>query len=787
MMAAGSRLLAGMRRGYGATAGNPRVVAVATTAGIVAGAAAWVAGYHELANLAWAVATALALVPLALAIAHDLLRRELGVDLIALLAMSAALGLGETLAGAVVALMLSGGLALEGYADTRARRELSALLARAPRAVRRHRADHLESVAIDQVRRGDLILVGSGEVVAVDGLAMTPAVLNESALTGEGRPVEHGAGTLIRSGVVNAGGPFDMRAVATPEESTYAGIIRLVAEAQAAKAPFVRLADRYALLFLPLTLAVAGGAWILSGDPVRALAVLVVATPCPLILAAPVAIVAGISREARRGLIVKNGGALETLARARVVLLDKTGTLTAGAPRVSDVEVFGDWSADEVLRLAASLDQVSPHVFAPAIVAAAAARGQELSLPDTVDERPGAGIRGVVDGHRVALGRAAWAGVSTLTGAAAAVGRRAAIEGTSSVFVGVEGVLAGALILEDPLRGDAPRAVRDLRRAGVRRIVVVTGDHPDVGALVGAAVGADTVLSEQTPAEKVNAVRQERAGGITVMVGDGVNDAPALAAADVGVAMGARGATASSEAADVVMTVDRLDRLAEGLGIARHARAVAIQSVLMGMSLSIGAMGLAAVGFLPPVAGAILQEGIDVLVILNALRALTGAVDGKRRSPAGLPSGMNYQHGALLPMIDRVRQVADRLDNVPPAEARGELDELRRLLAEQLLEHEAADEADLYPLVARLIGGADPTGPMSRAHVEIRRLAGMLTRLVEALPEDGPAVSDLRDLRRVLYGLYAVLRLHFAQEDESYLSLFESEVGRVRAGQEVRP
>ena len=331
-------------------------MAVATTVGIVAGAAAWLAGDRELANLAWALATALALVPLAVAIAHDLLPRELGVDLIALLAMSTALALGQALAGAVVALMLSGGLALEGYGDARARRELSALLARAPRAVRRHRADHLESVAIEQVRRGDLILVGSGEVVAVDGLAMTPAVLDESALTGEARPVERGAGTLIRSGVVNAGGPFDVRAVATAEESTYAGIIRLVAEAQAAKAPFVRLADRYALLFLPLTLAVAGGAWILSGDPVRALAVLVVATPCPLILAAPVAIVAGISREARRGLIVKNGGALETLARARVVLLDKTGTLTARAPRVSDIEVFGDWSPDEVLRLAASLD-----------------------------------------------------------------------------------------------------------------------------------------------------------------------------------------------------------------------------------------------------------------------------------------------------------------------------------------------------------------------------------------------------------------------------------------------
>jgi heavy metal translocating P-type ATPase len=619
-------------------------------------------------------------------------------------------------------------------------------------------------VPIEGVRRGDLLLVGSGEVVPVDGVAIAPVVLDESALTGESRPVERDAGSLVHSGVVNAGAPFDLRAVTTAEESTYAGIVRLVREAQASKAPFVRIADRYALVFLPLTLAVAAGAWLLSGDPVRALAVLVVATPCPLILAAPVAIVAGISREARRGLIVKGGGALETLARARVVVLDKTGTLTAGAPRVSDVETFGSRPADELLRLAASLDQVSPHVFAPAVVSAAAARGLALSLPSGVEEHPGAGIRGIVGGDQVALGRAAWASRGAqLPAAALAVRRRCAVEGTSSVFVAVDGELAGALILEDPVRGDAPRAIREMRRAGVRRVVVATGDHPDIGALVGASVGADAVLAEQTPAEKVEAVRRERAGGVTVMVGDGVNDAPALAAADVGVAMGARGATASSEAADVVMTVDRLDRLAEGLGIARRARAIAVQSVVAGMSLSVGAMAVAAAGFLPPVAGALLQEGIDVLVILNALRALSGPVEGRRRSPVGLPAGMGVGHRELLPAIDRVRQVADRLGDVPPAVSRRELDELRRLLEERLLPHEAADDTALYPLVAKVIGGADPVGPMSREHVEIRRLAGMLSRLVEEVPEAGPTPADLRDLRRVLYGLHAVLRLHFAQ------------------------
>jgi heavy metal translocating P-type ATPase len=761
-----------LRAAYAATAGSPRVVAGVTAAGIAAGGVLWLAGERPLANLAWSLVTALALVPLVAGVARELLRRQPGVDLIALLAMVAALALGQSLAGAVVALMLSGGQALEAYAGARARGELSALLARAPRSVRRRRDGGLETVPLEDVRRGDLLLVGPGEVVPVDGVTAGDVVLDESALTGESRPVARSAGSLVRSGAVDAGGPFDLRAVTTAEESTYAGIVRLVREAQASKAPFERMADRYALLFLPLTLAVAAGAWLVSGDPVRALAVLVVATPCPLILAAPVAIVAGISREARRGVIVKGGGALETLARARVVVLDKTGTLTAGTPRVSEVEAFGSRPADELLRLAASLDQVSPHVFAPAIVSAASARGLALSFPEGVEEHAGAGIRGVVDGRAVALGRATWVSAGgELPPAADAVRRRTAIEGTSSVFVAADGDLAGALLVEDPVRGDAPRAIREMRRAGVRRVVVATGDQRDVGALVGAAVGADAVLAEQAPAEKVAAVRRERAAGVTVMVGDGVNDAPALAAADVGVAMGARGATASSEAADVVMTVDRLDRLAEGLGIARRARTIAVQSVVAGMSLSIGAMAVAAAGFLPPVAGAVLQEGIDVLVILNALRALSGPVAGRPRGE--LPTGVGDGHLDLLPVIDRVRQVADRLDSVPPSVAGRELAELRRLLDERLLPHEAADDAALYPLVAKVLGGADPIGPMGREHVEIRRLVGMLARLVEDLPESGPSPADLRDLRRVLYGLHAVLRLHFAQEDESYLSLFE--------------
>ncbi|HEX5760073.1 MAG TPA: heavy metal translocating P-type ATPase, partial [Thermoanaerobaculia bacterium] len=600
----------------------------------------------------------------------------------------------------------------------------------------------------------------------------------ESALTGEALPVERGPGEAVRSGTVNAGAPFRLRATATAEASTYAAIVRLVREAEAAKAPFVRLADRYALLFLPLTLAIAGLAWALSGDPVRALAVLVVATPCPLILAAPIALVAGVSRAARRGVVVKGGRALEALARARILLLDKTGTVTIGAPRVAEVETFGGVGESELLRLAASLDQVSQHVMAAAVVRAARERMLPLALPADVSEQLGAGIRGRVDGRDVALGRLDWAASGApYPPGVRRVRRRTALDGSSNIFVAVDGALAGALIVHDPIRSDAPATLRALRRAGIQRVVLLTGDHLEVAEPVGLAVGADLVLADRSPAEKVAAVHAERAGGPVMMVGDGVNDAPALAAADVGVALGARGASASSEAADVVLTVDRLDRLGEALVGARRAHRIAVQSVVAGMGLSLAAMLVAAAGYLPPVAGALVQEGIDVAVIANALRALGGR--RRRRAPAEVEEvgrRLRAEHRALAPDVDRLRAVADRLEEVPPAAARRQLAELRRFLEERLVPHERSEDSAAYPLVARAIGGEDPTAPMSRAHLEILHLVRLFGRLLDELPGDEaeplPA-EEQRDLRRLLYGLHAVLRLHFAQEDEQYLPLLE--------------
>ena len=350
--------------------------------------------------------------------------------------------------------------------------------------------------------------------------------------------------------------------------------------------------------------------------------------------------------------------------------------------------------------------------------------------------------------------------------------RRVLLEGSSAIFVAVDGRFVGALVMEDPIRTDAPQTLRRLRRAGFERIWMLTGDHVDVAEVVGAALGVDRVLAERSPEEKVAAVREACAEGTTVMVGDGINDAPALATAHVGVAMGARGATASSEAADVVLLVDRLDRLGRAVRIARRARGIALQSIGVGMGLSLAAMGVAAFGYLPPVAGALLQEAIDVAVILNALRALGGGLQRRQTQEAhAVGRRLEEEHRELEPRVADLRNVADRLDRLDPAVAERELEQVREFLVHELLPHEQEEDARAYPVVEEIIGGEDPTAPMSRAHLEIARLVRIYDGLMNDLPEEGPDPEDLRDLRRVLYGLHAILKLHFAQEEESYLTL----------------
>jgi len=588
--------------------------------GLAAGLVLMVAGRGDLAALAWTAGVVPVLVALAVEILRSLAKGEVGLDIVAALSMTAALVFGEALAAAVVALMYSGGTFLESFAEGRARREMSALLSRVPRTATRKRDGALEEVPLDQIAPGDLLLIRQGDVAPVDGVVEgARAMLDQSALTGESMPIRLERGAEVMSGSTNTGEAFDLRATQIAADSTYAGIVRLVAAAQASKAPMARLADRYSLVFLAVTVTLATAAWWFTGDPIRAVAVLVVATPCPLILAVPVALVAGLSRAAHFGVLIKGAKPLEALARINTLILDKTGTLTDGRPQIVDIQTLGDLSKEDVLRFAAALDQASKHPIAQAIVAAAKASGAQLPVPQDVIEVPGEGVRGRIDGRPVMVGGAAFVAAGA---DAPQLDEALMAAGSVVVSLAVDGRLAGHIVMADALRegtGDMLAGMRDL---GIARILLATGDRRAVAEAVTEGLGLDAVRAELTPDQKVLLVLTERKSGPVMMVGDGVNDAPALAAADIGVAMGARGAAASAEAADVVLLVDRLDRLLPGIEVAQGARRIALQSVVAGIGLSVLGMIAAAFGYLTPVQGALLQEVIDVAVILNALRAL---------------------------------------------------------------------------------------------------------------------------------------------------------------------
>ncbi|WP_223161134.1 heavy metal translocating P-type ATPase [Mycobacterium pseudoshottsii] len=578
---------------------------VLTVGLLVIGGLAWLFGARVVADGCWITATVVAVVPALTWVVLALRRGQVGVDIIAVLSLVGTLLVHEYLAGALIAVMLAGGRALDAAAQRRATRDLRLLLERAPRFARRRTGSDVSQIPLAEVVVNDILVVGPSEVVPVDGrIADVVAVLDESALTGEPLQVERGVGEPVRSGVVNAGGAFEIRASATADESTYAGIVRMAQQAGAENAPIVRLADRYAAWFLPMALVLAAASWLASGSAVRAVAVLVVATPCPLLLAAPVAIVSGLSRASRMGVVIRGGGALENLGHATTLMMDKTGTLTVGRPSVVDVVSAPGSGGTELLRQAASVDQLSPHVLAEAIVTEALNRGLQLSLPADVVEEPGRGVSATIDGRRLTVGKLS---ADTATGpwARAAV-NRARLGGAAIAWVCVDGDPQGAVLLRDPLRRQAPRTMHRLRQAGFTRLILLTGDRAEPTREVAAILGLDEVYADQGPADKFSAVRAETQRAVTVMVGDGVNDAPALAAATVGVAMGARGATASSEAADIVLTTDRLDRLADAMDIARWSRRIAVQSASVGMGLSLLAMAMAALGWLPPAAGALL-------------------------------------------------------------------------------------------------------------------------------------------------------------------------------------
>lgn len=600
--------------------------------GLALGFATWRFGFGPLdANMIWTVATLPVVGALAVSILRDFWIGRFGVDAIALVSMSAALLLGQPLAAVVVAIMYAGGTVLEDFARGRAERNLKALTDRSPRVAHRTSRLGIETISVEDVAVGDELMVLAGELLPVDGILLdASASLDESAVSGEPLPERRCAGDVLRSGTLNAGESFAMRASAVAEQSTYAAIVRMVAAAQTAKSPFIRMADRFALFLLPATLLVAGVAWHISGDPIRALAVLVVATPCPLILAAPVAFIGGVSRAARAGILMKGSAALEALAQVRTTIFDKTGTLTVGGAELVEIEAAPGRDEDHLLRLLASLEQASHHVLADSIIRTARGRQLVLSPPRDVREHRGAGLKGRVETIAIAAGSRAFVLADRpLPGWAKGGEEKYRDEPVLRIYVALGGRLAGVFTFGDALRVDARDALARLRLAGITRMVMLTGDDRAAAMRMSALLDLDAVVADATPVEKVATVEAEKALAPTMMVGDGINDAPALAAATVGVAMGARGATASSEAADVIILADRMQPVAEAVAIARRTRAIALQSIVAGLALSGLAMIAAAMGQITPVAGALLQEVIDVAVILNALRALGDGHKGR--------------------------------------------------------------------------------------------------------------------------------------------------------------
>ena len=748
-----------------------RSLAVIALSGLAAGILLAITGYPATAHWVWIAGTVPVVAGLAISMTRDLLAGRLGVDAVALLSMTGALALGEPLAAAVVAVMYAGGSILEDFAVDRAERDLRALVDRAPRIAHRRNASEIEDLPVDAVKIQDVLIIRAGEVIPVDGIiTAAAATIDESALTGEPMPVNRGKGEQVRSGTLNAGETFEITASAIAGDSTYAGIVRMVTTAQTAKSPFIRLADRYALMLLPVTLAVAGAAWWLSGDVIRGLAVLVAATPCPLIIAAPVAFIAGVAQAARKGILMKGGGPLEALARAHTVMFDKTGTLTVGGARLVAIETAADENADCVLQLAASLEQASHHVMAAAIVAAAVAKGLPLKMAETVKETMGAGLEGMLDGKQVRVGSYPLVfGAKRAEPWAQRAIRRASWRSALTVFVSSNGKPMGALLLADELRQETPQTVAALRHAGISRIVMVTGDRADTAETIAAALDLDAVLADRAPADKVAAVAAEQKQHPTIMVGDGINDAPALAAADVGIAMGARGASASSEAADVVILVDRLDRVADAVTIARRARRIAVQSIVVGLSLSGVAMVLAAFGWLTPVAGALSQEAIDVAVILNALRALSpGRSSIKPSLSESSVRVLHDEHRAMQDSLDRLRAIADALDDAKPDMAVALIAEANGIVSKRIVAHERGDESTVYPRLAKDLTQINGLSAMSRAHREILHSARLLSRLANGLMPDDADRYLVRDAQRVIESIEALVRLHNAQEEDIY-------------------
>ena len=551
---------------------------------------------------------------------RELLKGHAGLDILAVTAMTAATLVGDPWAALVVVLMLTGGEALEDYAQNRSKRELTALLNRAPQTatllLKDGKKEQTKSVTVGKVQRGDTIIVRPGEIVPVDAeLLDASAVFDESSVTGESLPVERQRGETILSGVINSQNAVRLKATALAADSQYQQIVRLVKQAEESKAPMVRLADRYAVPFTLLSLTIAIVAWITSGDATRFAEVLVVATPCPLLIAAPVAFLGGINRAAKSGLIVKGGGTLEQLARISSVAFDKTGTLTTGQPQAERIIVHGDFTEKQVIALAASAETYSSHVLANAVTAIAKNRHITPIAVRSAEEHATDGIEAVTEQGTVRVGKSSWIARFTST-----VERATLSSGEMAIYVALNNTHIGTIIMRDEPRKESAGAIRTLTSLGVKHITMVTGDVAATAEPLAQRLGIHDVHAECTPKDKVHIVASIAQRPL-MMVGDGLNDAPVLAAADVGFAMGARGATAASESADIVNRFESIKSVPAAITIGRDTVRIALQSIWIGIIISIALMSIAAFGVLPALAGAWLQEGVDLVAILWALRA----------------------------------------------------------------------------------------------------------------------------------------------------------------------
>ncbi len=584
----------------------------------LAGLALELTGYHLAAH--WLVGTvAIAEVfPLLWDMWQDVRSGRYGIDILAATAVVASVVLHQYWAGMVVVLMLTGGTSLEDFAEHRARSELDALLQHAPQTARIIRKGKTVQVKVSEIRINDKIVIKAGELVPVDATIIEgQASFDESSLTGESLPQLKELKSSLLSGSIDIDGEVTARATATAEDSQYQQIIKLVRGAAATKAPFVRLADRYSLPFTFLAYALASSVWVISGQPIRFLEVIIVATPCPLLLAAPIALISGMARASRYGIIVKTGLALERMAESKTVAFDKTGTLTRGEPSVHAIKTFGSFTGDEVLSLAASLEQSSSHVLAQAIVSDAKLKNLKLVKAKKVQEISGLGLQATIKGKQLLVGRLK---LLTSNNVKLPANLKQDAKAQTAAYVAVDGRLAGIITLIDEVRPEAAATLERLRGIGISEIIMVTGDNKAAAQVVAKQLGIDHVHSETLPADKLHVVTETKDRPL-IFVGDGVNDAPVLTASDVGIALGARGSAAASESADVVIMLDDISRVATGLEIAKKTFAIARQSILAGILLSLLLMVVFSTGKFPPLAGAVLQEVVDIVVIFNALRA----------------------------------------------------------------------------------------------------------------------------------------------------------------------